>query len=452
VETSVGTAISAAPWHVLLGEQPVRVLDRHGGVVDQDTDRQREPAERHGVDGLAHEIENDQRSEDRQRDRDHHHQGRAPGAEEQDDHHRGEHTGDGAFLQERDDRCLDEDGLVEQLLDRHARGRGGTRGDERVLHRIDDGERGGIAVLDDGEQHRAVAVGAHHVLLHRVAVMHLADVLDEHGGTARILDRDVVEIVDGGRNRVGAHGELGVADLGEARRQRQVLGVDGVDDVERGQPLGLQLERVDVDHDLAVLAAGWRRQRHAVDRGELLAQAVDAVVVELLLVQRVGRKPDLQHGHAGCIVLHHHRRLDARRHQHADEVGGRDDLRNREVEVDVRLEEHLLHRDAVQRLGLNVLDAVDAGGQCELAVGRDALLHLGRRQPGVLPDDGHDGDVDLGKDVRRHRHNRGRAKEQHQHRQHVKGVGKSQCEANNSHDKSPNWLSWLTLPKVHSRI
>ena len=97
---------------------------------------------------------------------------------------------------------------------------------------------------------------------------------------------------------VGADGELCVADLRRARRQCQVLGVDGIDDVERRQSLGLQLQRVDIDHDLAVLAAGRRRKRDAVDRRELLAQPVDAVIVELLLVERVGGEPDLQHRNA----------------------------------------------------------------------------------------------------------------------------------------------------------
>ena len=69
VETSVGTAMSAAPWsvaagkrHALLGEQAMGVLDRHRRIVDQNADREREPAERHRVDGVAEKIEHDQRS------------------------------------------------------------------------------------------------------------------------------------------------------------------------------------------------------------------------------------------------------------------------------------------------------------------------------------------------------------------------------------------------------
>ena len=40
-----------------------------------------------------------------------------------------------------------------------------------------------------------------------------------------------------------------------------------------------------IDHDLPVLAAGRRRQGDAVNRRQLLAQLVDAVIVELLLVE-----------------------------------------------------------------------------------------------------------------------------------------------------------------------
>ena len=39
----------------LLGQQAMGVLDRDGRIVDQDADRQREAAERHGVEGLAEE-------------------------------------------------------------------------------------------------------------------------------------------------------------------------------------------------------------------------------------------------------------------------------------------------------------------------------------------------------------------------------------------------------------
>ena len=147
---------------------------------------------------------------------------------------------------------------------------------------------------------------------------------------------------------------------------------------------GQQLVRIDIDHDLPVFAAGRGRQRHAGDRRQLLAHAVDAVIVELLLVQAVGAEAELKHRHARRVELHDDRRLNSGRHQRADCIGRRDDLRDREVEIHVRLEIDLLNRQSVERLRLDILDAVDVGADRILAVGGDALLHLRRAEAGVL--------------------------------------------------------------------
>ena len=95
-------------------------------------------------------------------------------------------------------------------------------------------------------------------------------------------------------------------------------------------------------------------------------------------------------------------------------VRRRDDLRDGEVEIDVRLEIDLLNRQAIQGLRLDVLDAVDVRADRVLAVGGDALLHLGRAEAGVAPDHRHDRDPDLGKDVGRHRANGGDAEKHNQ--------------------------------------
>ena len=61
-------------WLAFLGEQAMGVLDGHRQVVDENADRERQPAERHCVERLAQEIEHHERRQDRERDRDHHHQ------------------------------------------------------------------------------------------------------------------------------------------------------------------------------------------------------------------------------------------------------------------------------------------------------------------------------------------------------------------------------------------
>ena len=101
--------------------------------------------------------------------------------------------------------------------------------------------------------------------------MNLSNVLDENGCTTCKLDRDIVEVVDRGRDRIGADRELGIADLGKTRRHGQVLGVDGVHHIDRRQALGLELEEIKIDHDLSILAARGRRQRDSMNGRELLA-------------------------------------------------------------------------------------------------------------------------------------------------------------------------------------
>src|SRR5271165_367884 len=240
----------------------------------------------------------------------------------------------------------------------------------------------------------------------------MAEIPDENRGAVGVFDWNVVQVVDGRRYCIGAHGVLGVADFRGAGGQGQVLGVDGVRHIERGQPLGQQLCRVEIDHDLAIFAAGRRRKGDAVDRRQPLPQIVEAVIIELLFVEGIGTKTDLQHRDAGGVVLHDERRLNPWRHQQPDVVRRRNDLCDRKIDTDVRLKIDLLDRDAVQSLRLDILDPTDGGAHRVFAVGGDALLHLGRAETGVLPDHSDDRDVDLRKNVRRHRPERGDAEKQ----------------------------------------
>ena len=257
----------------------MRVLDRHRGIVDQDADRECKPAERHRVQGLAETIQHDQRRQHRQRDRDQDDQRRSPRSQKQQDHQRREARRDRALAQHAIDRMGDEDRLVEQLVDlQPCRSRRANR-TQGLLHPVDDGERRGISVLDHAEQDGAMTVLAHDVLLDLGAVPDLGHVLQEDRGPVHELDRDHVEILDRGRRGVGSNGVLGVADFRRPGGQRQILGVHRIDDVERRQSARQELVRIDVDHDLAVLAAGRRGQRHARNRRQLLPDTVDTEIV-----------------------------------------------------------------------------------------------------------------------------------------------------------------------------
>ena len=217
---------------------------------------------------------------------------------------------------------------------------------------------------------------------------------------------------------------MGVSDLRCSRRQRQVLRIDRIHDVERRQASRQKLVRIDIHHDLAILAAGRRRQGDAGNRRQLLPNPVDTEIIELLLVQAVRIEAELQHRNARRIELHDDGRLNAGWHQGANGVGGGDDLRDSEVDVDVRLEVDLLDRQTIEGLRFHVLDAVDVRADGILAVGGDALFHFLRRQAGILPDHGDYRDADFRKYVRRHRPDGDNTEEQDECRQHIEGVRK----------------------------
>src|ERR1700722_3128288 len=106
------------------------------------------------------------------------------------------------------------------------------------MDRVDDAQGRSVTVLDYAEQNRSPAVLPHDVLLHQPAVVNLADVLHEYGGPVHDLDWNIVEIVNGRGHRVGLNRILLVSDLCGAGGKRQILSIDGIHYVERGQPLG----------------------------------------------------------------------------------------------------------------------------------------------------------------------------------------------------------------------
>src|SRR5207302_383762 len=120
---------------------------------------------------------------------------------------------------------------------------------------VDHAQGGGSLALEDGHQHRPPPVAADNVGLHRVAVVDVGDVFDVDRDAVNGANRDVVE----GRDQVRTAVELDVvlrgAHLRGAGGDDQVLVGEGRADVVGGQAAGIQGVQVEIDHDLALLAA-----------------------------------------------------------------------------------------------------------------------------------------------------------------------------------------------------
>ncbi len=173
----------------------VDVLDGHGGVVDEDADRERKAAERHDVQRLADRRQHDDGAEHRQRDRDRDDDGRAPAAEEQQDHDAGQQRRDHAFERDALDRAADEHRLVADEADLQRVRQLVLDVDHLLLDAGDDIERRGRARLQHHHQHRAVAVDVDDVGLRRIAVAHGRDVAHIDHRAVDGLDRQIAELV-----------------------------------------------------------------------------------------------------------------------------------------------------------------------------------------------------------------------------------------------------------------
>ncbi len=411
------------------------VLDRDGGVVDENTHGESEPAQGHDVEGLADQAQRDDRGQDRQRDRHGDDQGRAPGAEEQQDHHRRQRRGDDGLADHATYRGGHEHRLVRDRLDAEFRRQGLDRARQGLADARHDVERRGGAGLDHGHQHAALAVLAFDVGLRREAVRHRGDVAQIDGGVAHLLDRQVVQLLDGARRGIQRHVIFELADLGGARGLHDILAAQRGQHVVRRQILRLHQLGVDIHHHLALLAAigiGNHRAGHADQLG---AQEIEAEIVEARLGQSLARQAELEHGQRGRAVIDDLRRLRAGRHLAQDELRGRGDLGVGGVQAGVRLQEDLDHGAAVIGGRFDMFDIVDERRQCALIGGGQTAFELFGIEAGIGEIDRDDRNVDIGKQIGRGAKHHDRAEDQDQERQHHEGVGAIQGKLDNPHSR-----------------
>ena len=93
-----------------------------------------------------------------------------------------------------------------------------------------------------------------------------------------------------------------------SRRQNQILDADGVDYVVGGESSGLQRLQIQIDLHLPLLAAVGIGAFGALDGGELGADEIQAVVIQLLFGEALAGETKLQNGHTRCGVGNDQRR------------------------------------------------------------------------------------------------------------------------------------------------
>src|SRR3989442_9071930 len=199
------------------------------------------------------------------------------------------------------------------------------------------------------------------------------------------------------------------------------------------RPLCQERLWVEIDHDLPRLAAVRQGQRDALNRRDLLADAIDPVVVELSLRERLAAEGELDDRYARGVELKDEGRDRARRHPTKDGLRHRGHLRERRFDIHVRLEIDLDDSDARIRLRLDRSHIADHRRDRVLGEGRDPRRHVLGGQTVVVPDHRDPRDVDLGKDVRRRGDDRGDAKQHDGEPHDDESVGAAKRQPNDPH-------------------
>ena len=109
-----GAAFRRGDWRRLAQlHMAINVLEHNHAVIDQAREDQRQPGQNHGVDGAAHEVDDQQADQHGERNGEQHRDGGARAAQKYQDHHSGHHEPDNRFARDVGDGQLDEDRLIE---------------------------------------------------------------------------------------------------------------------------------------------------------------------------------------------------------------------------------------------------------------------------------------------------------------------------------------------------
>ncbi len=201
-------------------------------------------------------------------------------------------------------------------------------------------------MLQNGEINRRLPIHTHDIALYLRGIRRLADVGHEHRGIPDRLQREPIDVRQRLDLAIGIQVVIVRPDLHIPCRQDQVRLVDGAHDVHDAQLVCLELQRVDIHHDLPILAAEGLRYRRARHIGDLIADVVLTQVAQLRLLEPLPLQSHQAYRQTGGVEFQHHRRQRARRQfaqVRSRQIG---DLGHRRIGIESRLEVDFDEADA----------------------------------------------------------------------------------------------------------
>src|SRR5271157_6294517 len=255
------------------------VLDFDGGLVDQDANGQSQPAQGHDVDRVACQIQNDDRSQERQRDVENHDDHGPQVAQEQEHHQPGQAGSQGAFDTHALDGSIDDRRLVELVGDLDVVGQGRLEPRQVLLDRVDHRQRRGGSLLDHRQVDRLASVDQSIANGDVGRVGNGADVTNVD--VLPQFERDVAQRLRAYDHGIGRYDGHLVLDRHIAGGADEVAAVDRIHDVLGREVVGAEPVGVDVDDDRPDVAAERRRRRDPRQPGEHRPYPEQSQVLEL---------------------------------------------------------------------------------------------------------------------------------------------------------------------------
>ena len=284
---------------------------------------------------------------------------------------------------------------------------------QRVPDSVDHRNRVAVSTLLQNRQiHRPLPIHAHNVRLNLLRILRMPDIADQHRCLPHRLDRHLINLVRVRNLAIGVQVVIDRPDLHVARGQNEVALVHRAHHIHHRQLVRIQLQRIDIHHNLPVPPAKRLRHRCSLHARNLVAHRVLPEITQLRLIEPLPFQRDQAHRQTRRIELEHHGRQSSRRQP--PQIRHREIRNHTKIRIRVRsrLEVDLDQAHARQRSRLDVIDPAPQRKKSFEWI-RDAGLDLLRRHSRIEGRYDDYWNVDRREQVHRHSHQGHRAHNRH---------------------------------------
>ena len=198
VETSAGVAICAAPCKMpsfnsaAFFQIAFDILNRHRGIVNQNSHRQRQSAQRHDVDGLPQQAQHNHRTQNRERNRNRDDDGAPPASQEQQNHQARQHSGNHRFPDHAHHRAAHKRCLIADRRNLQRRGQSQLHLRQNIQNAAHHRKSRSRARFQYCHQHTAIAILPDNIRLRDAAVADAGHVMHiNNHSVGRLLYRQI---------------------------------------------------------------------------------------------------------------------------------------------------------------------------------------------------------------------------------------------------------------------